>query len=583
MDEKTSAEHTPLSTKRHSAAHLLAMAALELFPGAKLGTGPVTDDGFYYDIRTPSPLTEADLKKLEKRIKKYIAQNLPFTREELSIDDARALFRDLDQPYKLELIDKIAARGATTVSIYRTGDDFTDLCEGPHVASTKAINAKALKITRLSGAYWQADENNDQMTRVYGVLFDTTDDLAAYEERLREAAKRDHRKLGKELDLFTFSELVGPGLPLWTPKGALLRQLLDDYVWELRSARGYTRVTIPHITKGALYETSGHWEKFADELFRITTREDKNYALKPMNCPHHTQIFARRPMSYRDMPQRYAETTMVYRDEQSGELAGLTRVLSITQDDAHVFCRPSQLRDEFFAVWDMIDTFYTTFGFTFDTIRLSFRDEEHPEKYLGTDDMWRTAQDALRDIATARGVDFTEAPGEAALYGPKVDFIAGDSLGRSHQVATIQLDMNLPERFNLTCTDENGEKERVVMIHCAIMGSLERFIAVLLEHTAGKLPVRFAPVQAVVIPVSDKFAAYGADVVEQLRTHSIRAELRSDGETLGKRIRAAQQEKIPYMLVVGEREAADGTVAVRSRDDGDRGTMTIAAITNLCK
>ncbi len=568
--------HDTLFAQRHSAAHLLALATLELFPGTQLGTGPVTDNGFYYDMKTPTPLTDADLKKIEKLMKKRAAQNLDFVREELSLEEARALFRDLDQPYKLELIDKIAATGATTVSVYRTGEHFVDLCEGPHVANTKDIPRDALKLIRLGGAYWQADENNDQLTRVTGVLFSTKEELDAYQQMLREAAKRDHRKLGKELDLFTFSELVGPGLPLWTPKGTLVRQLIDEYVWELRRARGYQRVTIPHITKKELYETSGHWQKFADELFHVRGHEDKEYALKPMNCPHHTQIFARTPVSYRDMPQRYAETTMVYRDEQSGELGGLTRVLSITQDDAHVFCRPSQLREEFFAVWDMIDTFYTTFGFTFKTIRLSFHDPAQMDKYLGTPELWHTAEDTLRAIARERGVDAEEAPGEAALYGPKVDFIATDSLGRTHQVATIQLDMNMPERFDLTCIDENGDKERVVMIHCAIAGSLERFIGVLLEHTAGKLPLRFAPVQVAVLPISDKFATYAADVVTTLRDAGYRTELRGESETLGKRIRTAQKEKIPYMLVVGEKEQAEGTVAVRSRDEGDMGVLALS-------
>ncbi len=569
---------SPLYAQRHSAAHLLALAVKEQFDGAQLGTGPVTEHGFYYDVRTSTPITDADLKTLEKIIKKRIAQRLPFVRDEMSLEEARVLFAERNEPYKLELIDKIADRGAESVSVYRTGDSFVDLCEGPHVEHSGEINAKALKLTTLSGAYWQADEHNDQMTRIYGVLFSTPEELAEYEAMLREAARRDHRKLGKALDLFTFSDLVGPGLPLWTPRGALLRQLLDDYVWELRANHSYTRVAIPHITKKALYETSGHWQKFADELFRITSREGKDYAMKPMNCPHHTQIFARKPHSYRELPQRYAETTMVYRDEQSGELGGLTRVLSITQDDAHIFCRHNQLREEFFGVWDIIDTFYTTFGFTFKTVRLSFHDPDHPEKYLGTPDTWAKAEQTLRDIAAARGVDAEEAPGEAALYGPKVDFIATDSLGRTHQVATIQLDMNLPERFDLTCINEAGEKERIVMIHCAIMGSLERFIAVLLEHTAGKLPVRFAPVQAVVLPISDAHREYAMHVRDNLTATGARVDVRADGTTLGKRIRDAQTEQIPYMLIVGDQEVSTNTVAVRSRDDGDLGTMDYEAV-----
>jgi len=388
--------------------------------------------------------------------------------------------------------------------------------------------------------------------------------------------ERDHRIIGKELDLFTFSDLVGPGLPLWTPKGTVLRQELDAFVWELRARHGYERITIPHITKKDLYERSGHWDKFSDELFRITSREGKEYALKPMNCPHHTQIFDRRPHSYREMPQRYAETTMVYRDEQSGELGGLTRVLSITQDDSHVFCRTGQIKEEFLKIWDIVDTFYKTFGFTL-RVRLSFRDPNEPQKYLGTQEIWDKAESDLREIATERGADYFDGPGEAALYGPKLDFMAANAAGREWQVATIQLDMNIPERFDLTCVNEQGEKERIVMIHSAITGSLERCAAVLIEHYIGAFPTWLSPVQAVVLPIGEDHQAFAKEVAAELKAAGIRAELDQSSESLGKKIRAAKTMKVPYVLVIGGQEVADKTATLEGRE-GKIGAMSIADI-----
>ena len=388
--------------------------------------------------------------------------------------------------------------------------------------------------------------------------------------------ERDHKKLGKELDLFAFSDLVGSGLPLWTPKGTILRLELDKFVWELRSKYDYQRVTIPHITKRELYEKSGHWQKFSDDLFKISSRDEREYALKPMSCPHHTQIFARKPHSYREMPQRYAETTMVYRDEQSGELNGLTRVLSITQDDSHVFCRLPQVKEEFLKIWDIIDVFYKQFGFTDLKVRLSFHDPKTPEKYLGTPEIWKSAEDALREIARERGGDSFEAPGEAALYGPKLDFLATDSLGRQHQVATIQLDFNMPERFGLGCVNEKGEHEQIAMIHSAIMGSIERFVAVLLEHTAGVLPLWLSPVQVKVLPVSEKHIAYANEVLVELKAEHIRAETADANESLGKKIREAKLEKIPYLLVVGDAEVSAKTVSVESRDAGKLDAMSVS-------
>lgn len=380
--------------------------------------------------------------------------------------------------------------------------------------------------------------------------------------------ERDHKKLGRELDLFTFSDLVGSGLPLWTPKGTILRNLLDEFVWELRSRHGYEKVEIPHITKRALYETSGHWEKFKDDLFRITTREGDEFALKPMNCPHHTQIYARKPWSYRELPQRYANTTMCYRDEQSGELNGLLRVRAFTQDDAHCFCRESQVREEFLKIWDIIDEFYSAFGFKPKKIRLSFHDAAHPEKYLGDKGRWKTAEDILTAIAKEKGAETIDGAGEAAFYGPKLDFMAEDAHGRLWQVATIQLDMNMPERFDLTCINEKGEKERIVMIHAAIMGSIERFLSVLIEHLQGAFPVWLSPVQAKVLSVSEKHAAYAEEVAAALKEAGIRALADVSDESLGKKIRGGKSEKIPYLLVVGDKEVENKTVSVESRDHG---------------
>ncbi len=553
-----------LEHKRHTLAHLLAAAVLEKYPHAKLTLGPAIDTGFYYDIDFAGGATpgDTDLKALHKSMKKMLNKWTEFTHEEVSADKAREVF--VGNPYKTELINEIEARGEK-ITLYSCGG-FTDLCRGGHCEHpNKDLNTDAFKLEKVAGAYWRGDEKKPMLTRIYGLAFETAEELDAYEKRIEEAKKRDHRKLGKDQDLFTFSELVGAGLPLWTPKGTIIRHLLDEYMWRLRSKHGYQRVTIPHLTKKDLYETSGHWEKFADELFRITTREGKEYALKPMNCPHHTQIFDRKPHSYREMPQRYAETTMVYRDEQSGELGGLTRVLSITQDDSHVFCRHSQVKDEFFRIWDIIDTFYGTFGFADMRVRLSFHDPEKMENYLGTKEVWANAENALKEIATERKANFFESKGEAAMYGPKLDFMAKDSLGREHQVATIQLDMNLPERFDLTCINEQGEKERIVMIHCAVMGSFERFAAVLFEHLGGNFPLWLSPVQIRVIPVAEVHNEYAAQVYEELLGVGIRAELEDSKDSMGKKIRGAKQERLPYFIVVGDKEVEHKKVTLENR------------------
>ncbi len=557
-------ETSKLHNIRHTLAHVLATVVLEKDPGAKLGIGPVIDNGFYYDFEfskgyTPTP---DDLKDFQKAMKKIVGKGLAMEGREVSPEEARGLFTD--QPYKLELLNEFAEE-AKTLTLYTLGT-FTDLCKGGHVDTTKDINTDAFKITHTAGAYWRGDEKNPMLTRIYGLAFETPEELTAYEKQQEEAKKRDHRKIGKELGLFVFSELVGSGLPLWTPKGTFIREALNDYVWELRRVRGYQKVTIPHITKKALYETSGHWKKFADELFRITTREKHEYAMKPMNCPHHTQIFDAEPRSYRDMPQRYCETTMVYRDEQSGELSGLSRVLSITQDDAHVFCRENQIEEEVFAIWDIIDTFYKTFNFGEMQIRFSRHDPENFETYLGTKDVWEKAETALLSLMKKRGItDYIDGKGEAAMYGPKIDFIAKDSLGRTLQVATIQLDFNQPQNFGLVCTNEKGEKETIVMVHCAIMGSIERFMSTLIEHLAGNFPLWLVPTQVVVLPVAEAHNAYAEKVRDELLAVGIRVELNASNDSLGKRIRVAKTAKVPYVLVLGDKEAEAGTVTAECR------------------
>lgn len=539
---------------------------MELFPDTKLGVGPVVENGFFYDMLLSEPLGTNNLLKIEKRMRQIQQRNEPFRREEMPIDAAIEFFKTRGQEFKVELLKDLKTKGTTavkadeqqdldvskpsTVSVYWTGK-FVDLCRGPHVATTRDITA--FKLTKVAGAYWRGSEKNPQLTRIYGLAFENEEVLKAHVTMLEEAERRDHRKLGVELDLFVFSDLVGGGLPLWTPRGTLLRNLLNDFVWELRKARGYVQVEIPHITKRDLYERSGHWEKYKDDLFKINTREGHQFAMKPMNCPHHTQIYARKTWSYRDLPQRYANTTMVYRDEQSGELAGITRVLAITQDDAHVFCRMGQTEKEALKIWDIIHEFYGAFKIPL-RVRLSLRDPAHPEKYLGNADRWKQAEGILRDIVAKKKIVAEDGLGEAAFYGPKLDFMGRDAIGREHQVATIQLDMNMPERFDLTCTAEDGKPERVVMIHAAIMGSIERFLAVAIEHYAGAFPTWLAPVQVALVPVSEKHVKLSNKLAEILIEAGIRVEVDEANETVGYKIRKAEKQKVPYMLVLGDKE-----------------------------
>ena len=562
-----------VETLRHSTAHLMAAAVKKRFPAARLGIGPVIDDGFYYDFDTKADLSPSSFAAIENEMRAMIAQKLPFRKEWMTTARAIAFFRKRKEPHKMELIGELRRKGIKKVSVYWTGEHFADLCTGPHLRSTGDIPRDAFALTKTAGAYWRGDEKNAQLKRLYGTAWPTKQELDTYLAMLKEAERRDHKRLGPALDLFTFSDLVGSGLPLWTPKGTLIRTLLDDFVWRLREARGYERVEIPHITKKELFEKSGHWEKFGEDLFRVTSREGHLFAIKPMNCPHHTQIYKRKLFSYRELPQRYANTTMAYRDEQSGELAGLSRTRGFTQDDAHVFCRNAQVKEEMLKVWDIVDAFYGAFGFSL-RVRLSFHDPKRPKDYLGEKSTWRKAEKEIIALAEARGAKAERAPGEAAFYGPKVDFLAKDSLGREWQVATIQLDMNLPERFDLSCVDEKGKPERIVMIHAAIMGSIERFLAILIEHVAGDFPVWLAPVQVRVLPIAERHHAQAESAIAALKKSGVRAELSPAGETLGKRIREGELNKIPYLAVLGDREESEGTLTIRSRGSNRQETLT---------
>ena len=565
---------------RHSLAHLLATATVSLYPDTLLTIGPAVENGFYYDMDFTAPLKDADLPAVEQKmrdiLKEWTLANkkgtsvdaVHFLHKEVSIDEARALFAN--NPYKLELIEEINARGEK-ITLYTVGSgtshEFTDLCRGGHCEDMSTIDPKSFTLTRIAGAYWRGDEKNKMLTRVYGYAFATENELKEYSNQIEEAKKRDHKKIGKELNLFTFSELVGPGLPLWTPKGTILRETLNDYVMSLRSRYGYQKVSIPHITKKDLYEKSGHWDKYKEDLFKIETREGHVYAMKPMNCPHHTQIFDSEMRSYRDMPQRYCETTAVYRDEQSGELSGLSRVLCITQDDAHVFCRVNQINEEVENVWSIITEFYSTFGFTQMTPRLSRRDPANPDKYLGDSTNWDLAETTLKEVIESHTKQWIDGPGEAAFYGPKIDFMAKDALGRNHQVATIQLDFVQPNRFELYCINEKGEKEAVVMLHVAIMGSIERFLSVIIEHFAGAFPIWMSPVQIRVVPIGERQEQFAQETLTKFKKAGIRADIDNSNDSFGKRVRGAKNEKIPLIAVIGDKEMEAGQVTLEGRTD----------------
>lgn len=573
-----------LEPMRHTLAHTMAAAVQLLWPKTKFGVGPVVENGFYYDIDPGVTISDEDLPKIEAKMKELIDQDHKMDMFELKIDAAIKRYKDEKQPFKVELLEDLKTHGTTsakeinatdvgvdksvdkvtTVSFYRLGK-FEDLCKGPHLESTG--RAGAFKLLRVSGAYWRGDEKNPQLQRIYGAAFTTEQELADHLKMLEEAEKRDHRKLGKQLDLFVFSDLVGSGLPLWTPRGTVLRREINDFVQSLRAPYSYDEVTIPHITKKDLYEKSGHWSKFADELFRIQTREGHEFAMKPMNCPHHAQIYGSKQRSYRELPVRYRETTMVYRDEQSGELGGLSRVRSITQDDAHVFCRKSQVKEEVLSVWKIIETFYKTLGMPV-SLRLSTHDPANMDAYLGDEKMWDELVAQLKELAESKAKgDYELGVGDAAFYGPKLDFMAKDAIGRSSQVATIQLDFNQPEGFDLTCVNENSVAERIVMIHCAIAGSFERLLSVLIEHYAGKFPLWLAPEQVRLAQVNDskELTKYTQTVAAQMKQVGLRVTIDSSNESVGKKIREAELMKVPYTLVIGDKEVKSGRVTPRIR------------------
>jgi len=552
---------------RHSLAHVLAAAVRRIYgaENVKLGVGPVIENGFYYDFDLSNiKISEDDLPKIEKEMQKIIAEKQEFIGEEKSLDEATKWEKDAGQSYKLELLRDLE-EGAT-ITFYTNGD-FTDLCRGGHVANTSDIPADAFRLTRVAGAYWRGDEKNTMMQRVYGVAFTTTDELDKYLKQQEEAKKRDHRKLGKELDLFVTSDLVGAGLPLFTPRGTVLREELRKFTEELREKRCYQKVWTPHITKVDLYKVSGHWEKFGDELFLVKSQETKDeFALKPMTCPHHTQIYASRPRTIRELPLKYLHTTEVYRDEKTGELGGLSRVRSITQDDSHVFCAPEQIEQVFGELIETAKDMYHLFAMDL-SLRLSFRNDEG--KYLGDDKLWENAQAAIQKMADKFQMKYEVGIGEAAMYGPKMDFMATDAMGRKYQLATVQLDYAMPERFELEYTDVGGEVKRPVMVHCALLGSIERFLSVYIEHTAGKFPVWCAPEQLRIITVNDDrdVVDFATKLNEAAFEHSVRATIDNSNNSVGKKIRIAETWKVPYSVVIGEKEVASGKLPLRIRAD----------------
>ena len=556
----------------HSSAHILAQSILALYPEAKLTIGPAIENGFYYDVDFGDhSFSEKDLAAVEKQFLAFAREKYPFQMREVSKADALAFYHKENNPFKVELIENLED-GTITFCDHA---DFTDLCRGGHIPHTGFV--KAVKLLNVAGAYWRGDETKPQLTRIYGISFPKQKELTEYLALLEEAKKRDHRKLGKELDLFTFSQKVGQGLPLWLPKGTALRERLENFLKEAQKKAGYEQVISPHIGNKELYMTSGHYEKYGADSFQPieTPAEGEEYLLKPMNCPHHCEIFNARQWSYKDLPKRYAEFGTVYRYEQSGELHGLTRVRGFTQDDAHIFCMPTQLDEEFKKVIDLVLYVFGSLGFENFTAQVSLRDPKKPEKYIGSDENWDLAENAIINAAKEKNLNYVIEYGEAAFYGPKLDFMVKDALGRKWQLGTIQVDYNLPERFDLSYKGSDNELHRPVMIHRAPFGSLERFVAILLEHTGGNFPLWLMPEQVILLCVSEKYEKYAQKVLNQLENNEIRALIDNRNETIGKKIREAQLNKYPYMLIVGEKEAAENTVAVRSRAEGDTGTLTV--------
>lgn len=561
------------STFWHSSAHLMAEAVEDTFPGVKFWVGPPIEKGFYYDIDLgENVITETDLVKLEKKMAELSKQNNSFIRKEISKDDAIKYFEEKGDEYKLDLLSGLEDGNIT----FYTQGQFTDLCRGPHIPSTGLI--KGIKLTSIAGAYWKGNEKNKMLTRIYGVTFPNQKELEEYLVFLEEAKKRDHRKLGKELELFTFSEKVGAGLPLWLPKGAMLRERLQQFLQKAQLESGYLPVITPHIGSKNLYVTSGHYEKYGADSFQPikTPVEGEEFFLKPMNCPHHCEIYKAVPRSYKDLPLRLAEFGTVYRYEQSGELHGLTRVRGFTQDDAHLFCMPGQVKEEFKKVIDLVLYVFSSLGFKDYTAQISLRDKEDRSKYIGSDENWNLSEKAIIEAVEEKGLkNVVIEYGEAAFYGPKLDFMVRDAIGRKWQLGTIQVDYNLPERFDLTYIGEDNTKHRPVMIHRAPFGSLERFVAVLTEHCAGKFPMWLVPVQVKILPISDKFISYAENVLSELKNNDIRAEIDDRSEKIGKKIRDTELAKIPIMLIIGEKEVNDEMVSVRRQGKGDEGTKTL--------
>lgn len=566
------------STMWHSSAHLMAEALEFYYPGIKLAIGPPIANGYYYDVDFMDySFKEEDLPKIEEKMKELAKLKNPFVRKEVSKADALAYFTEKEDPYKLELIQDLPDGSIT----FYTQGNFTDLCRGPHIPDTGFI--KAVKLMSIAGAYWRGDEKNKQLTRVYGITFPKQAELTEYLEKVEEAKRRDHRKLGKELELFTFSQKVGSGLPLWLPKGAALRERLENFLKRAQRKAGYEQVITPHIGNKDLYVTSGHYEKYGADSFQPIKTPDPNeeFLLKPMNCPHHCEIFKSKPRSYKDLPARFAEFGTVYRYEQSGELHGLTRVRGFTQDDAHIFCMQDQVKDEFKKVIDLVLYIFKTLDFQNFKAQISLRDPENPTKYIGSDENWAKAESAIIEAAAEKNLPTVVELGEAAFYGPKLDFMVQDALGREWQLGTIQVDYNLPERFELEYTGADNQKHRPVMIHRAPFGSMERFVAVLLEHCAGDFPLWLTTEQVAILPISDKYNDYAKDVLELLNNSDIRGFVDDRNEKIGKKIREAELKKIPFMLVVGEKEAEEKQVSVRQRGEGDKGSMAVDAFATL--
>lgn len=573
----------PISTKRHSLAHLMAQAVKSLYPEAKMAIGPDIENGFYYDFDFGDvAINDESLKEIEKKVKNLIKQNQKFEAYKLPVAEAVAFLKSKGEDYKVEMAEDLAAKGETEIGFYKNiaqngTETFVDMCRGPHVEKASELDENAFKLDKLAGAYWKGDAANKQLTRIYAFAFDTREELDAHLHMLSEAKKRDHRILGAKLKLFTISQLVGSGLPLIQPNGMVIRKAIEEYLWELHKDKDYLRVCTPHLAKEDLYVTSGHAGHYMEDMFSVYggTSKEKFY-VKPMNCPHHMQIFADNQFSYRDMPIRYFEPATVYRDEKTGQLSGLTRVRSITQDDGHLFCRVGQIKDEVTTIVSIIKQFYTTMGLMEGYwVSLSVRGEDK-SKYLGTEEDWIAAEGACEEAARTNGLNYQRIEGEAAFYGPKLDFMFKDAIGRQWQLATIQIDFQLPQRFDLSFVNEKGEKERPVVIHRAIAGSLERFMGIAIEHFAGDFPLWMAPKQVRILPVSENFMAYADEVFAACKKAGLRVELDSSSDGLGKKIRNAEIDHVNYALVIGEKEVTDKTVSVRSRKTGEQTVSTVA-------